>query len=391
MQIQSTKQYIDYILKWYRKVDGMIDFKNTVKDFDLSSFKYRPFGLPDEELHKRGLDLQSYSEEAKELYSFFEESDTETSAIANKLMNGRIDGVSWEEQTSLLANLDFVLCLHHWSKTKVVYDFNKEISQSIMESVKDIGDITMTCLRFLPVQAFCIKFPSIPFSDEAKAYMKSVRETGKDDENDAFHDCDIDETIEGAIFYRDADSGEFHYAMLFSKKRFLNEPAILNNSFSKESMDNPIKNILFDKTYLRDYEEAKRGHELFFGEILRVLIPHLLYLTAEGAEVPPVQTPTGKWAANPPTKKNIQQVEVGKDYRIRRRKFRQKYNASKSSGGKSGTGSMKAPHVRRAHYSRYWYGKRDSEDRQLRLKWIPETYIHADQMVNMNLVIVDME
>lgn len=44
------------------------------------------------------------------------------------------------------------------------------------------------------------------------------------------------------------------------------------------------------------------------------------------------------------------------------------------SSGSTGTGSKKRPHLRRAHWHRYWIGKRDSEERELIIRWVSECF-----------------
>lgn len=53
-----------------------------------------------------------------------------------------------------------------------------------------------------------------------------------------------------------------------------------------------------------------------------------------------------------------------------------KWTAGKlgSDAEHTGTGSKKRPHVRRAHWHRFWVGKRDSDDRKLIIKWISECF-----------------
>ena len=40
----------------------------------------------------------------------------------------------------------------------------------------------------------------------------------------------------------------------------------------------------------------------------------------------------------------------------------------------TGTGQHKRPHVRRAHWHRYWVGKKNSDDRELIIKWVSECF-----------------
>ena len=71
------------------------------------------------------------------------------------------------------------------------------------------------------------------------------------------------------------------------------------------------------------------------------------------------------------------------------RKFKSTSANNSTSSTSTGTGSPKRPHSRRAHWHHYWIGKRDSEQRQLILKWLPPTFINAhmeDETITVNLV-----
>ena len=56
-----------------------------------------------------------------------------------------------------------------------------------------------------------------------------------------------------------------------------------------------------------------------------------------------------------------------------------------SSGGSTGTGSAKRPHMRRGHWHHYWRGAKDS--RELVLKWTAPTMIHSECGENENIVV----
>ena len=73
----------------------------------------------------------------------------------------------------------------------------------------------------------------------------------------------------------------------------------------------------------------------------------------------------------------IQSYDVGYRYGSTFRKW--KKESSKLNDDKAEHGSSKGhkvrPHARRAHWSHFWYGKRNSEDRVCRAKWISETFV----------------
>ena len=55
-----------------------------------------------------------------------------------------------------------------------------------------------------------------------------------------------------------------------------------------------------------------------------------------------------------------------------------------SSKSKKGNGTPKRPHVRRAHW-RHYYKKDQNGEKVVRLLWIPEVYVHIDQLQNNNV------
>ena len=70
---------------------------------------------------------------------------------------------------------------------------------------------------------------------------------------------------------------------------------------------------------------------------------------------------------------------VGEYFGAAFRKFKTEQSARPSTVAYIGTGTAKRPHMRRAHWHNYWYGKRGSEDRILRPRWVHEAFINVTE------------
>ena len=115
------------------------------------------------------------------------------------------------------------------------------------------------------------------------------------------------------------------------------------------------------------------------GSMSTVYVENIVaYLCSENAEISKSVTPcdTRKLRSQKKQRKLTQSTWYNVGTRIGA-KFRA-YSYMKSSGGKSGKGSVR-PHIRRAHWHHYWTGKRDGE-RHLILRWIEPTIVAGESL-----------
>jgi len=109
---------------------------------------------------------------------------------------------------------------------------------------------------------------------------------------------------------------------------------------------------------------------------MHFILPYILYLCSQNAEI--AQEPTSRriykpWKLSPKHKyREVKQMQCATKDGMKIRNFK-KMQAERKLNGK---GSMKAPHMRRAHYHRYWVGS--GENRHIEIKWVAPTYIHED-------------
>jgi hypothetical protein len=142
------------------------------------------------------------------------------------------------------------------------------------------------------------------------------------------------------------------------------------------------------KKMYEDYEEEsqentknwsfERERELFYVN-LKLVFPYLLYLAAENADVSWDAKSKKVYKKRPIPKNDEREVKlfnVGNNYEIKVRKFKQAYSESHSRENKSDVKRLVSPHVRRAHYRHQWVGS--GENRKIKLIWIEESFIHPE-------------
>lgn len=115
-----------------------------------------------------------------------------------------------------------------------------------------------------------------------------------------------------------------------------------------------------------------------FKKKLEFLLPYILYIISKNAEI---SQPVENKKVYKPFKfepkhryREVKTLVCGKEYGNKIRAFKK----LQSDRGTSGVGSVRAPHIRRAHYHRYWVGSGD--DRHVVIKWVEATYIHKDMI-----------
>lgn len=126
-------------------------------------------------------------------------------------------------------------------------------------------------------------------------------------------------------------------------------------------------------------EQVDMSNLLDGARIILMAIQLLLYLLADNADIDDEPKPQISVVNSRKPKQKIQDkageitaktvgVRIGAAFRRSRR--------GKSTGGSTGTGTAKSPHLRRGHWHHYWRGPKDA--RELTLKWTAPTMIHAD-------------
>lgn len=259
----------------------------------------------------------------------------------------------------------------NWLQSKIVYSFQDELDEAITESTDEVQEFPPDILKALPCDCFAMIFPKkeLPLSIR----LNSRRAMNASDD-DGTLDNILDAELCGAVILRDN-----HYllvdSIVYSKRSdscgFL--PVWFDLGETKNISELVEKAI--DRYFGHDFSTLK--DELRFK--LRAILPYLVYLCAKNADVSWNEKSRRIYKKRKQSKNDMREVrimDVGKEYAIRSRRFRQAYADSKKKG--KGSSTMKAPHVRRAHYAHHWYGSEAKGTRHVELIWIEQTYVHKD-------------
>jgi hypothetical protein len=107
-------------------------------------------------------------------------------------------------------------------------------------------------------------------------------------------------------------------------------------------------------------------------DVVTLSLNMLLYLSADNIDLGPIATPTVSGRVVPGTTK-IEPYELGYRVGTALRKARTTTCTTDSEP----TGRGVTPHIRRAHWHRFWTGPRNG-DRKLVVRWINQTLVNAD-------------
>lgn len=120
--------------------------------------------------------------------------------------------------------------------------------------------------------------------------------------------------------------------------------------------------------------------------LIKEAIPLVLYLCSVNKDIEVIKV-TGKnqikkrkeYIASGCTETKVG-YKLGASISKTRHLYTYEHKASK------GTGSSKTPHFRKAHYHHYWIGARDSEDRQLIVKFVEPMFINANDKEKLSTI-----
>jgi hypothetical protein len=250
------------------------------------------------------------------------------------------------------------ILLLRWIQHKVVYSFDDDVEASFHDmSWNDLKGTSINILERLPLDCFA-------FSFNCELAVGKDRYDGCLVMNDVRYKLNQDRSLS-----RFKSSGLA--CILISSKELIMRP------FSFLTIEpTPGFEMNFENLYEANSSEYGGDPNKVYMNVLVFILPYILYLCSENSEVS--QTEENKRIYRPFTLepkhkyREVKQFICGRDTGIRIREFR-KRQYTKHIGG---VGSVKAPHVRRAHYHRYWKGS--GSDRHIEIRWMPPMYIHKD-------------
>lgn len=273
-------------------------------------------------------------------------------ALENSFKNGGKD-----------TEMDQIDCnIFEWSLNKVIYSFDEDVENSFKDiHWSDLESHLISTFDNLPLNAFALSF-----------------NTRYEDGEDVF---------DTAIVYRDYFLGEKNASaglfFLFSNTKMIDDRKV---AFFPTGISTNIDG--YDITTLKDAYEANcqyfkrfntsKKNRLKYKKLLTHVLPYIFYLCSQNSEI--CQPIENKKIFRPISKpeyikhkyREVKQFMCGEQTGCRIRDFKKQQSERRSIG----KGSMKSPHVRRAHYHRYWKGT--GLNRHVEIKWIPPIYIHED-------------
>lgn len=273
-------------------------------------------------------------------------------ALENSFKNGGKDTEMYQINCNIF----------EWSLNKVIYSFDEDVENSFKDiHWSDLESHLISTFDNLPLNAFALSF-----------------NTRYEDGEDVF---------DTAIVYRDYFLGEKNASaglfFLFSNTKMIDDRKV---AFFPTGISTNIDG--YDITTLKDAYEANcqyfkrfntsKKNRLKYKKLLTHVLPYIFYLCSQNSEI--CQPIENKKIFRPVSKpeyikhkyREVKQFVCGEQTGCRIRDFKKQQSERRSIG----KGSMKSPHVRRAHYHRYWKGT--GSNRHIEIKWIPPIYIHED-------------
>lgn len=269
--------------------------------------------------------------------------------------------VRYDQNLAMQTNAGTIAALAGWRQCKEIYRFDPDFAALLMEDADDNTLIPYEALRQLPYNCLYVDAPIMDydgffvyFEHDAESDMMELRMDSVSHSTPSFA-MGISLHLVGETL---ADGIE--ESIRFARKSYRR----LADAFGEEQAS----------IAKRDFE---RLNKLFIPKAIQLI----LYLCAENAEVAEnaeQKAITRRTTVIKDQYREIRQWDVGSDAGIRIRRFR----ASQTSGAeraKHGSHASPAPHMRRAHWHRFWAGKRDTDERKLVLRWIPPTFVAGDR------------
>lgn len=247
----------------------------------------------------------------------------------------------------------------NWNRRKQVYSFDADMLNELIRT--DISDITLPYDAFehLPYRSLYLDFSA------NKQIVKTLNADG----------CLVD--IQAVTLPEDKYS---QYVVILLSFLEQNETRMIKAQILPNEKGNvkiPIDDIInSDATWGLYVSETGKYPEGVRPELQEFLaIQCLLYLCSYEPDIR--ETPASKmqYRKVKKDKKNGKQVPV-REYAVGERFGEAFRKWTKGCIGQSSehtpTGRRNKPHMRRAHYHRYWIGKRNSDERQLVTRWVHE-------------------
>lgn len=235
---------------------------------------------------------------------------------------------------------------YYWSKSKEIYQFDKDFAEELEQTPVDT--IPYENLKLLPYDTFAITI-----------------------NNDYIlvHKC------------YDSNHTESDYLIIGKFNHELQYVNMLGLPLTEEfSTVDSLRNICETPSQVDDVINC---------------LNLIMYLTSEKSDIKPnpeQKTVTRRSGQVKNVYREIRKWNVGYRFGAAFRKEKQSVRThTVTSYDSVHTGTKKRPHIRRAHWHKFWTGKKDSDERRLVLKWLSPVAINMDDEDDTPAVIHDIQ
>lgn len=255
------------------------------------------------------------------------------------------------------------LCtLFEWCLNKVVYSFDEDVEKSFSDiHWSDLESHLVSTIDNLPLNAFAVSF-NCNYEDDEDVFDSML----------VYRDyCLKDVKQSAGLFF------VMYNTHLVEGRKVAIFPIGLSTNLEGYDIATIKDAYEANCRYFQRFRDNKQ-HRIKYKKLLTHIFPYILYLCSQNAEI--CQPLENKKIYSPIKKpeyikhkyREVKQFVCGEQTGCRIRDFKKQQYERRSIG----KGSMKSPHVRRAHYHRYWKGT--GSDRHIEIKWIPPIYVHEN-------------
>ena len=271
-----------------------------------------------------------------------------------------------------------------WTRYKTICRFDEELSALLARQALD-GDIPLQLLSFLPYPCMFVEC-NTQIGDKKSIGFFTWLEVAFDKGRklQMLHLFDNGQTKQFSLIL----GGNLETAMQLTYWETTSSQKLRSNTVSmllSDDLEESVSTSL--DVEIPEIDSIEKAN-------LSGWLNHLLYLCSEKPDMADIETLKKRRTYDSAgAVKRVATVDVGTRVGAAIRKAKQSQNRRNSIGMKyknEGFQKSMAPHIRRAHWHRYWVGPRDGK-RKMILRWIPPTAINIEDDKEFSSVIRDVK
>lgn len=247
--------------------------------------------------------------------------------------------------------------LQRFSRCKQIYTFDKDIAVELIRTKKDI-DLPYNFFNRIPYQTMFLDFSACSENVQEQIGMDGCLVQV----NKTYLETGVEFYVISTVLFKNGDSTGMRQTVL------LNHPT---EGIKFVGNDNLKINFNIDKTISESASAEALANETATAQMCLIL-QSLIYLCSFEPDIHETAVSKIQYRKAKQAKKNKSDLPA-REYKVGER-FGEDFR--KWTKGKLGqasehtpTGRRNKPHIRRAHWHRHWIGKRNSDERELVVRW----------------------